>query len=536
MADNFDLFDTPQVPAKAKPEEAPEDFSLFDTPQHTAPPARAGGRPNFDPAQDADEPVELQPTAAPSSLSRGAAAVAQPFKDIGNGMLAANRFATHAIFHPVDTAQAIKANPLANAREAMRGVNDNIPFANRAVEAIGGPAAESPEDAEAALPDTRAFGAVAGAPAAGEMIGGLAAKALETAAPAVASVVKKIGKGAEERQIARTKEALELKVNKGTRAKLKADSVDKLITESPALRAAAGDDAKVAEVTGGVKGRAAAQLKPIYEAAGPADEAVAKAVSNVDERIAELKKGDVNDAAAAKKLQQLRDEFNNRLGERPETSASDLRAEQSAYQKNGYAKNYAADPEVATTILAHREMSKAIGDGLIEHVTGMPYEAAKAAAASDPTSVAARLFKANDQISAANKIEAGIADRASRVKPEHGPMAVAKRVAHHAVAPMFVGASHGLGAGLATAAGQELLHAAPGALRAAASGTDRLLAATARRAAPVIGDIGGPALTPTQRIKAAIAAGEQRRAALAALSLTPAAPGAPIGGVPEAAR
>ena len=314
------------------------------------------------------------------------------------------------------------------------------------------------------------------------MLGRLAAKGVEVAAPVVKKAIGGIGDAAEARQIACTKEALELKANKGTRAGLKSDVVDTAIADSPELRKAAGNDAKVAEVTGGIKSRAAAALKPIYEAAGPADEAVAKAVGNVDERIAVLKAGDVNQRAAAVKLAKLRDEFNDSFGPRESTSASELRAEQSAYQRNGYAKNIAGDPEVATNILAQREMSKAVGDALVEHVTGVPYEAAKKLAAQDPNSIAAKLFKANDQISAANKIEAGIADRAGKVQPPHGPMAVAKRVASHAVAPLFVGASHGPMAGLATAVGQEALHAAPAVLRAGASGIDSQLAKDWRRA------------------------------------------------------
>jgi hypothetical protein len=465
MAD-FSLFDEPQAPAKTAKEPAspaakaeaapPADFALFDEPQHAA------------------------PAESPSFLSQ----VAQPFKDIYHTARAANSAIGNAIVHPVDTFNAIRANPLPNAREALRGVNDNIPFANRAVEALGGPPAQSPEDEELALPGARAVGNFAGAPVTGEMLGRIAGKVVEKAAPVVRNAIKGIGEGAEARQIARTKEALELKANKGTRAGLKSDVVDTAIAESPELRKAAGNDAKVAEVTGGIKSRAAAKLKPLYEAAGPADEAAAKAVANVDARIADLRTGDVNASAAAKKLQALRDEFNDRLGERQAVSASDLRAEQSAYQKNGYAKNIAADPDVAASILAHREMSKAVGDAVVEHVTGVPYAAAKKLAAEDPNSIAAKLFKANDQISAANKIEAGIADRAGKAQPAHGPMAVAKRVAHHAVAPLFVGASHGPMAGLATAVGQEALHAAPAVARAAASAVDNRLAGLANLTPP----------------------------------------------------
>lgn len=457
------------------------------------------------PAPQAAAPA---PAAPPSLLSRVAGQVAQPFKDIGRGVLQANRAVTHAIFHPVDTFNAIRATPIAHAREAMRSLNDQFPFANRAVEAIGGPPAYSAEDA-AAAPDTRAIGDIAFAPVGGELLGGVAAKVASKAAPLVARAAEGFGESAEARQVARTKEALELKVNKGTRAGLKSDVVDTAIADNPALQKAAGNDAKVAEVTASIKGKAAATLKPIYQAAGPADEAAAKAVSNVDARIDELKKGDVNAAAAAKKLQALRDEFNNRLGERPEVSATDLRAEQSAYQKNGYAKNINADPDVAAGILAQREMSKAVGDAVVEHVTGMNYQAAKAAASADPDSLAARLLKANDQINAANKIEAGVADRAGRAQPPAGMMGIAKKVAH---------SPHGF-----------VLSKIPEAAAGAARLADRAVAATAPRIASAARGIGEAAAggTPLQRVQALAATGNSRAAKLLANLRGAGAPGTP---------
>ncbi len=75
---------------------------------------------------------------------------------IGRAILSANDFASRAIVHPVDT---FRGKGSATMREGMRGVNENIPFANRAVEAIGGP-----PDATAA-PGARSFGSIAGMPA-----------------------------------------------------------------------------------------------------------------------------------------------------------------------------------------------------------------------------------------------------------------------------------------------------------------------------------------------------------------------------------
>lgn len=380
-------------------------------------------------------------------------------------------------------ARAAKAAPALTAAAKGGAIGAGYGAATSA-----GQAASQGDDVGAAALRGAEAGGVGGA-----VLGGVAAKA----APVMAKALNSLGEGAEARQIARTREALELKVNKGTRAGLKSDVVDTAIADNPALQKAAGNDTKVAEVTASIKGKAAATLKPIYQAAGPADEAAAKAVSNVDARIDELKKGDVNAAAAAKKLQALRDEFNNRLGERAEVSATDLRAEQSAYQKNGYAKNINADPDVAAGILAQREMSKAVGDAVVEHVTGMNYQAASAAAAADPESLAARLFKANDQINAANKIEAGIADRAGRVKPKEGLLKIASEIKHSPTG--FV------------------LSKVPEAASAAGAAIDSRLVTAAPRAASAI-----------QRVRAGAAAGNPRVVSLLArITAGAGTPGAP---------
>lgn len=436
-------------------------------------------------------PAPPQPQESPWTLKRVEAAVAQPFVDIGRGVLKANTAVAHAIAHPIDTARSIAANPAAAVRETMRGVNDNIPFANKLVAALPGGAPEaSPED-EAAFPNARAVGGVVGSVPAGEALGGIASKVVSATAPAVGRAAQSLGEGAEARQIARTKAALELKVNKGTRAGLRGDAVDATIAESPELRRAAGNDERTAKFTASLKEKAGGDLAPIYKGAGPADEAVATAVANIDKRIAALKGGDVNAAAAAKKLQALRDEFNTRLGERPSVTASDLRAEQSAYQKNGYAKNIAGDPEVSASILAQREMSKAVGDALVQHVTGMDYAAAKAAAAADPKSLAARLFNANRRIEAAHRIDASIADRASRPAPKHGLLKVAAEIKH---SPLGFVASK-----------------VPEAAAAAGRVADNAVAATAPRvasAAEAVGRAAGP--TPLQMVQKAAQAGNQR--------------------------
>jgi hypothetical protein len=196
--------------------------------------------------------------------------------------------------------------------------------------------------------------------------------------------------------------------------------------------------------------------------------------------------------------------LNDRIGTRDAVSPRELRDEQSAYQKKGYGKAMPGDDAGSARIAANREASKAVGDSVLEHVTGMDYEGARAAAAADPESLVAKLLKANEKINAANKIEAGIADRAGKAKPAHGPMAVLKRVAAHAAAPALMGATHGPGAAIATAVGQEALHAAPAAARGAAAAIDRGISRVAPAAARGIEAAGeaAPAIAPAAPVAA----------------------------------
>ena len=57
-----------------------------------------------------------------------------------------------------------------------------------------------------------------------------------------------------------------------------------------------------------------------------------------------------------------------------------------------------------------------------------------AAAAKDPTGLAAKLFKANETVSSLNRIEAGIIDRANRVQPKESTsgklIETGKHIAH----------------------------------------------------------------------------------------------------------
>jgi hypothetical protein len=369
---------------------------------------------------------------------------------IGRGILAANDFAARAMVHPIDTFGTPEKRGAA-LREGMRGVNANIPFANDAVEAMGGPAAESPADA-AAAPGAQAFGNVAGIPVGGA-VGDIAAHAVAPVAGAIGRGVQQVARGAGERIVGRTKDALEMGANKTARGGLRTDVVDDVIRENPAIAKAAGDDKKLAQVTEEIHSKAAHELGPIYGQVAPLED-IAAPITNMDKRIGALEQGTASDRAVAKKLQAIRDEMNTAYGKRGAVSVQDLRAEQTAYQKKGYGKAMPGDEAATAAIAANREASKAVGDAVVNHVTGMDYAAAKAAAAADPNSLAARLFKANDQISAANKIEAGIADRASKVKPDKGFAAKVTALAH--------GMKHAGAAGVAAAA-SHYIHPAVGA-------------------------------------------------------------------------
>lgn len=407
-----------------------------------------------------------------AGVVQGAKDLAQPFVDIGKGAVAANDFATRALNHPVDTFGGGKAGAV--VREGMRGVNSNIPFANAAVEKLGGPAAESEEDA-ANAPGARALGSVAGIPV-GNMVGGIASKAVETAAPMVGRALTKIAKGANERNVVRASEGIEAGAYKRNKAMAQTDVVEDVVRAHPEIQraAAAGDDTKLAAATASVRSKATADLGKIYSSAAPEID-MAVPVMKMDARIADLMKGTSTDAATGRQLQKIRDELNDRFGSRDAVSPRELRDEQTAFQKKAYGKAMPGDEPASTNIAAATEAQKAVGDAVFEHVTGMDYEAAKAAAERDPNGLAARLLKANDTVNATNKIDATIADRAARPQTKTGIGAALSRIAHHATAPLVMGASHGPGAAAMTAVAQEALHAAPGAIRATARGIDRAL-------------------------------------------------------------
>lgn len=147
-------------------------------------------------------PEQSTGTIIGQGLAQGARDLARPFVDVGKQAVAAHAFATRMLNHPVDMLSYGNAGPV--LRQTMRGVNANIPFANRAVEAMGGPAAVSASDA-AAAPGAAELGGVLGLPIGGMegKIAGTAARGLVSGARGLGDGVRTLGERAIERSAAR---------------------------------------------------------------------------------------------------------------------------------------------------------------------------------------------------------------------------------------------------------------------------------------------------------------------------------------------
>jgi len=372
--------------------------------------------------------------------------------DAGNmmaevGVGAAKRIAANPLAGPGEAFQDTLADPRFQ-RQAMRGVNNAVmPFVgNKLAAAAGGPPEHSEEDA-AAFPRAEALGGLAGAlvPVPYGEIAAAAVKPAKAAAKGLLGAVEKAGASAQERRVARAVEDIEEGATKKARAGMEKseDKVEALARENPEIVEHARDNAALSKDAQEIRKRASSQLSDLYAAkdaeaaaeplpAGlfgkdaPAPRApgvrISEPVANMDASIAKLEKGDPTERLAAKELKRIRDELAEAKGPDSIIPARELRDEQSARQTIGYAKAVPGMPDYEVTnakILANRQASRDIGDSIVKHVTGMDYEAAKAAAAADPSSVAGRLFKLNGEIEGASRIEAAIASKKGRT---HGGM------------------------------------------------------------------------------------------------------------------
>ena len=203
--------------------------------------------------------------------------------------------------------------------------------------------------------------------------------------------------------------------------------------------------------------------------AGPASTAPAGGVpvksvtAKLDARISELAKGTSTERAQAAELARIRDEFAGaRTGK---MHPRELRAEQSDYQGQAKFGQTAAE---AVKAKANAEASKAVGDALLEHVTGMGFKDATAYAEANPGSLADRILKANGKVTAASRIEDVVAARAGSNPGAPHRLTALVHGARHGGAALAVLAAGGLGhggVGAAIVAADAALTMAPKALR-----------------------------------------------------------------------
>lgn len=369
-------------------------------------------------SEDVETEVTLAPTAdltnyseakTPEQLARDAPTPESAFKS--QQLTAA---AGEALRHPLRTL----ADP-GKRRQLERGVSNAVSFglAEKAGNFVDPAfAATATPDAEAA-PGYEELGTAAGAflpNAAADM----AARGVGKAVGAGAKAIGKLKTGASARDVARAAEVIGEGAGRKARKGLQGDAegLKSVLTDEPELLEAVKtreptdllSAAKTVERNAGKANKRLYRDADSLSVAGGNNPGIYPdaPISNLDRRIGELQKGDANERAIAKKLKSIRDEFASNYEESAFIPAEKLRQEQSAFQEIGYGKTQ--DPDVAATIAANREASKAVGDAVVKHVTGMDYKSASEIAKMDPNSVAGQLFRNNERIKIANRIKAAV--------------------------------------------------------------------------------------------------------------------------------
>lgn len=289
----------------------------------------------------------------------------------------------------------------------------------------------------------------------------------------------------------------ELSAKAAKRASLYEIRADEARTRAEALHAQAAEakarETAPTEAPAEAPGEGSVE-EPAASGAKPAD-----AVSNLDRSIARLSKGNTDEIAIAEQLKTMRDTYaNSTRGSAETVPVEQLREQQSVFQRHGYGKAIKGQKgyaEESARIEAARQASKDIGDVVVKQVTGMDYEAAKAAAKADPESVAGRLFKANRDVEVSNLIQAHLDAKSGQVpnrhmltKIVHGLAGAAGIGAYHIpvvgpyVAPIIQAAHavHTVAPYVSRAADAAIVNAAPVARRLANSMTTPNPAAIAR--------------------------------------------------------
>jgi hypothetical protein len=427
----------------------------------------------------------------PTSFADAARGVKEGFAGLGRGIASANDFATRAIFHPADT---LGKNPAATFREGMRGVNSNIPFANAAVEKLGGPAAESPEDA-AAAPGAREFGSLAAAPAVGKVVGGIAAKGIEAAGGAAAQAADRIATAvhrARAERVIKGVQDLGTKIQ-GSKIELGKDTVREVLHGDPALAtkldSALGKPKVLAERVSSEMETAGAKIGDAYKSA----DSVALGAPVADVRRSLLLAARNYNTTAEKPLRDLitkhAEAITEEFGKDGRVPLTRLWEERKALQRRGFAGS-SLHPSV--TKEAQQDAAQAfqrVLDKRIDEIGSLANDVRNAStptlAESGPLQSYAAATKALEDLPALNKRYSALArlsdatERAAAAPPAKEPGLLSQAL-HH-------GKAKGAGALIGSAIGHHVA-GYPGAVAGAAAGAKAgsLAAGTYQNAAAAV--------------------------------------------------
>ena len=212
----------------------------------------------------------------------------------------------------------------------------------------------------------------------------------------------------------------------------------------------------------------------------PSESLHSKAMSNLDDKIASLRKGGPNDYAAAKKLESIKQDFVSQVGAEG-IDLHGLRKYQSDYQGNSFGKGLT--PDDTTVKLANKAAHEAMGDTIAQRMTGKKYVDAKLAVEKRQIEAPEfeKYLKAKREATAAHRIDAAIKSREGKTPKPGVAQTIGNAVKHSATAAIFGGAHGGVGGAGLGVAGQVVAEHLPAAAGAVVRGADKLLAGIAQR-------------------------------------------------------
>lgn len=364
---------------------------------------------------------------------------------LGRGVLRAGGFAGQAIAHPIDTTRQIASAPGASFRESMRAINSNIPGASQAVQAIGGPLAESPEDAAAAPRGLRDFVGLASAPGVGKVLGGVAAKTIEAGGEAASNAVGHITEAVRRARAERIiKNVQDLGTRaQGTKIEIGREGVGEVLRADPEL--AAKLDARLAkpkELHAAVTADAEKTGAQIGEAYKKADTVALGAPMADVRRSLQLAKRMYNnpiDKPLREQIDATIANFEEQFGKNGRVPLTKLWESRSALQKRGFSgpANSASIPKELQRDAAQavqRVIDKRIDE--IKSLAAGVRQSTGQVAGSAPLQQYAANVEALEELPALNKRYSALAklsdatERAATAPPPHEP-GLLSRVLHH---------------------------------------------------------------------------------------------------------